>query len=253
MSLHAHSFISNFNTLGDFTSEYIVTNNANLIQVSNGGLSNSGAVNLSDETNDSTAIFAPDAFDLSVALTSYNISGYFLNQQASLGTLQPAFQIGFGSAPSTAFNSGGSNTFLSGLVLGNGAVEFQTGNNGATIDSGTSTTNTLMGGNWYFLSLNLTRSTTPDTFSGQISLFNSNAAGVVGSRIATSSTNITNSLIYNDTTTYAGFRTLGSTIGGNGVNLVDNFGAVPVPEPGSVVLLAIGALGVAGIRRRKAS
>ena len=250
-SSQAAAFVSDFNTLGTFATEYQVNNGSNLQQVTSGGLSGSGGVNLISETGDSTAIFKNEVFDLSTGTPTLTISGYFLNQQGVAGGgAAGAFQLGFAAEQSTAFNGGSGYTFISARVRGEGSVEFQSGVNGSATNSGTSAGNLLVNGNWYFLTLSLTRLATLNTFSGQVSLSNSDSTGAIGSPIATSSNPaITNALIYADPTTYVGFRAAGATIGGSGVNFVDNFAATP--EPGSAALLAIGALGLGGIRRRQ--
>ncbi len=250
-SAQAAAFVSDFNTPGTFATEYQVNNGSNLQQVASGGLSASGGVNLISETGDSTAIFKNEVFDLSTGTPTLTISGYFLNQQGVAGGgAAGAFQLGFAAEQSTAFNGGSGFTFISARVRGEGSVEFQSGVSGSATNSATTANHLLVNGNWYFLTLTLTRLATLNTFSGQATLFNSDSTGAIGSQIDQAiNPAILNTPIYTDATTYAGFRAAGATIGGSGVNFVDNFAATP--EPGSAALLAIGALGLAGARRRR--
>ena len=242
-------------------------NAANFFQnTAGGGIGNSNAVDLTSNTGDATAIFRATPFDLSTGTPTVSVSGYFRNQTPGGGSAVGAFQIGFGSDPGdganttntgTAFNGAGvyspdsTKTFLTARLRGNGAVEFQSGLTGVTTNSAASAAATLVSGNLYFLSASFTRSLTVNTFSGSVSLFDSDASGTVGTLLATlSSATLTNSAIWTDSTTYAGFRAAGQTSGANGANLVDNFSASLVPEP---TVFALAALGLAGCARRRRS
>lgn len=72
------------------------------------------------------------------------------------------------------------------------------------------------------------------------------AAGVVGSQVATQANSaLTAAAVYNDATGFSGFRANAEP----GTDLVDNFAVVP--EPSTVGLLSLAALGAFGIRRRR--
>lgn len=235
-SAHAQTILQDFNAGGGGTFSADFNQNGpnapNFFQNTvGGGVGNSNAVDLTSNSGDATAIYNKVTFDLSTGTPTATISAYFRNQQnIGGGTAAGAFQLGFASDTTTAFNGG--NSFLSARVQGDGSVQFQSlGTNGSG-NTGTSAPSTLSNGNFYYLTVSFTRTATPNTFSGSVSLFNSDANGVLGTLLATSSsTTLTNTDIYADNTVFAGFRAAGATGSGiNGANLVDNFSAA-VPEP----------------------
>ena len=212
-----------------------------------GGIGNTNAVDLTNQTADTTAIYMGEVYNLSTGTASVTLSGYFRNQ--TLGTLvggpSGIFQIGFGSDAgdtnntnntgtsfngTNAFGTNATKNFLTGRVKGDGIVEFQTGINGTTLTVGSTATNALVANNFYYLAVTFTRRTTANTFVGTVKLFNSDAAGVLGSKIAeVGPTVLTQSTLYTDSSVYAGFRAAGqSGIGPYGANLVDNFSATAV-------------------------
>jgi PEP-CTERM motif len=271
----AQTFTQNFNTSsgGTFLSDWNQNgpNAPNFYQdTTGGGLGGSNAVALTSNTNDATAIFRNTAFNLRVG-TTVTVSAYFRDQQigANSNAAIAAFQIGFGLSAGdgsndvhsgTAFNDTSGDSVdtpslmnaVTARVENDGSIEFQTILNGNTTGSNRTAAASLTAGNWYYLTAAFTVSSTANAFSGTASLFNSDSDGDLGTQIeTTSAAALTNSIMWDDSTTYAGFRAAGQTTGVNGAGLVDNFSASSAPEPGSaVLLLGAGAL-LTLVRKRR--
>ena len=215
-----------------------------------GGIAGSNAVDLTSNSADTTAIYRKDSFDLSTGTASVTLSGYFRNQQGVTGGVaRGIFQIGFASDGGDEANTLNSGTqfngttgtgdslknFVTARVVGDGSIEFQTGLNGTTTNSGNSGTRALTNGGIYFFTVSISRTNTTSVFTGAAKLYSSEANGVLTGTLVNSavqplasitSVNLTHSLLYTDSIVFAGFRAAGSSGAGvNGANLVDNFSA----------------------------
>jgi len=249
----ASAVLVDFNTTGELAGNFSLNGVAAYSEEAGTGLNSTRAVNVASTTG--TAILTTANYSL--ALGTVNVSMYARAvASANVGFDSVFLQLGLFADNNQQFNggSGDANQFVFARVLnennttaGNDTTYFlQTGSK-ATTAAAQSTTNggnfTLTSGNWYYFSINFTRSSS-DTVTVASDLRNSDSAGVVGTSVTTLSTNYTNAQIFGDTTIWAGFR---GRLDGN-TDTLDNFSAVPEPSTAMALLGGFGAL--AWVRRR---
>ena len=260
-----------FNTPGDLTGKFNLNfqnGTDGFAQVTSGGIGNSGAVDVTaNNPPDVTAVYNVRSFnpaDGPIRLQEYvKILPQYAtaNRLLQLGLLDDTSlgrQLN-GGAPATAdyISARVFPTAASGATTGAFTWQVQSGQ--ATGAGNTATTNLtqspdfqLILGDWYLLTVDITRTGTANTFSVGGSIQDFGIDGLTPGATntfapANISANTTD--IYNDTTTFAGFR---GHAGTGGADLYDNFSVTQVvPEPASLMVLA-GAAMIGLIRRRRA-
>jgi hypothetical protein len=135
-----------------------------------GGVRSAGSIAI-----DSTAIYTPSTVNLSDGQV-HTISEYF-TAVSGLSSSDKPLQLGYLAPTSTGFNAGFS--FISARMLGNGTVEFQWNNGGATATplNNTRPTGTINPGDWLDLVLT-TQETASGSFRGTFSLIDYGPGGV---------------------------------------------------------------------------
>jgi len=277
-----------FNTPGDLTGKFNLNNQSGatttpgfpgFTQVANGGISNSGAVDVtagpSGGTNpppmDVTAVYNVKSYNLAdgpirlseavKVLTQYG-SGDRLIHMGLIDDTGTGHQLN-GGAPAIA-------DFISarifptaapavGATTGPFVWQVQAGQ--STAGGATATTNNpqtatpfnLILGDWYQFTVDITKSATPNTFNVSGFLQDLGASGLTPGATLTFGPESINSVntvdIYNDTTVFGAFRGHAST---GGADLYDNFSITqPVPEPASLGLLGLAAMAMGARRKRK--
>ena len=221
------------------------------------GRTGSGAItHAAGGSTDLAAVYQGETFDLTAGTNS--LAGFFKTPAAvdPSGT-GAVFQLGFSANNNTALYGETGHNFISTRVnqatSAQNAYRLQTqtktaGGTTQTPNLGPGTF-TLDPNTWYRLANSFTRSATPDTFDFSTTLENWGADGsslvsvVAGPFTGT----VTNADIYNDTTTFAAFRSVETRV----AQTIDSFTAVP--EPSSALAL-MGGLGLlAGSRRRRSA
>lgn len=172
--------------------------------------------------------------------TRFGSVGIYFQHAGAFGLAGP--QIGLVPLPTGSFASGAD---ISGR-LNNGKLELRSNNTSILTDT---TTATLTNGNWYKLEFGFERTTTTNSFTTTVSLYNSDASGTVGTLIDSIGVTFANATMWSDSQTFAAVRENMSILN------LDNFmltQGVAVPEPSaSTALAGAGMLGLAALRRRR--
>ena len=253
----ADAVLIDFNTSGQLTTGFTQRNQLDgadtIFQESpTGGISNSGDVtHIVGGTNDGTAIYDDQAFDLTTN-AQFTVSMFFKPLSASGA---PALQVGFTDAATHGFAANTNDAFLSVRIVGNGSTNWnfqtQTKNAGTT----TATAVTLAGGsnialstsNFYKLSGAFTRTATANTFNYTFTLENYGTTGAgVPSTVFTLNGSLSNSTLYSDTAVNGAFRS-----GEGAANNFDNFAVVPEPRTIAMRVGGFGCLFAFQRRRRR--
>jgi hypothetical protein len=228
--------------------------------VATGGLNNGGAIapqpTSSSITVDSTLIYHNASFDFSGVGTALNISAEFNLAAVSVGG-NKLLQLGFLNASTNGMNgnSGIAFTSLRLTTVGTSGDTFtpqwQTKlASGSTVTPSLTPNVTLTAGDWYELSGTFVNMGGGNIqASGFLQDEGKNGAtpgAVVFTFPTTTLTGIAD--ITSDTAVWAGLR----GFNGDGLNLVGDFGASIVPEPGPAALLALAVAVFLVTRRRKA-
>lgn len=235
-----------------FTGNFLVENNG----TANTGFTWTAGVGVQDQpgpaaggavvysANDITASYNSSSFDLTAGTTTESA---FLKVGGAANGGDKVLQLGFMDIANRSFNGELADTsFMSFRILGNGTVEFQYkplsgGTAAVSLGSITPTTD------WLKTSLILTpTNAAAGTYNYQVVIEDWGTTGT--SKVSTLLTSTVNSITVGAFSTgvdgkaaFAGFRTT------TGAPAIDNFSVVP--EPASMALLALGALGL--LRRRK--
>jgi phage gpG-like protein len=138
--------------------------------------------------------------------------------------------------------------YLAGRVSGGGVVQFL--NDGANV--GGSPAQSFTVGNWYYLKFEATKLAAANQFSLFAELRNADSAGNIGTLMTSiSNASQTNAAVYGDASAYPGIRNGPHDTGSSKAGIIDNFSleTVAVPEPTSAV--ALGAVGLLTLLRRK--
>jgi len=232
-------FSDNFNSYtpgqanadASFTAVY--TSQANPAITASGGLGNSQALSF---TADATEVRTSPAIDLVNGDPVGSVSIYF---QYVSGAGVAAPQIGFTAASNGGFTGAGD---VSGRVSSN---KLELRYNNASLAAGS--TLSFTAGNWYQLVFTAERTATVNLFNLAVSLYNSDSAGVVGSRVdtlATPVTTVATGFTYNDSSIFAAVRENSTIV------FMDNFAAsqsAAVPEPAPATAALLGGLALAGV------
>jgi hypothetical protein len=261
-----------FNTAGDLTGKFNLNyqnGTTGFAEVANGGIGNSGAVDVTaNNPPDVTAVYNVKSYNLAdgpIRLQEYvkvlpqYTTGNRLLQLGMIDDTATGHQLN-GGAPAIA-------DYISARVFPTvnpaagattGAFTWQVQSGQATGAGNTATTNltqspdfNLILGDWYLLTVDITRTATANTFSVGGSIQDFGIDGLTpGATMTFAPANISANTadIYNDTTAFGSFR---GHAGTGGADMYDNFSITQaVPEPGS--MLALASIGVLGsIRRRR--
>lgn len=230
-----NSYSGNANTNALWQARY--TNTATSIQFDSGtGLKTPGpgASTALNVTADQTFVRKDTGFDLSAGAVTATI---FFQFAGATSTSSP--QIGFTLIPNGNFTGIGD---LSGRLTTGNLLQLRQ-NNGTALTAGSALT--LTTGSWYQISYSLTRTTTANTFSASVSLFNATDAGSVGSQVgSTLSSSIVDAVFYADTDVYFALRE------NTTISAMDNLKVTQVPEP-SPTLVLLGGVGMLVLLRRR--
>ncbi len=249
LSATAPAAVIDFNTAGEFSSNFSFTTGTNQLgQVLSGGISNSGSVTRSAGGGDVSAVYTAQAFNVSAA-SGVEVSAFFL-RGTNTGVVSPAAMVGVRDTVSPLPLS--TDSYLTAMLRANVSptadqVQLRiAGVSDITLASVTTAPN-----NWYKLTLKIVRTASANTFTTSVSLdeYDSTGATLLGSLYNASASRTSSGLanLYNDSDgVYVGLRTAGAT----GTSRVDNFGVTgsPVPEPTS--LAAVALMSALVLRRR---
>ena len=260
LNLTAQSFFESFDAPGTLASDFNVFQNATppagspFLQVSTGGVGNSGGVSVSGATNvtaDATMIQKNTVFDFSKVGVTLTISA-MINVSAQTSTGNKILQLGFVNANTNGLNSNDGTAFTSLRLLSTAASgnvyasQYQT-----KVAAGTTSVTSanlannisLLVGEWYEVSgsfINLG--------GGQILakgfVQDFGTSGVFPESVIYTfpTTVLTSADIAADSSVYAALRGFNS----DGLHTVDNLTAVMVvPEPGTFSLVLLGLAGFA--------
>jgi hypothetical protein len=263
-----------FNTAGDLSTKFNLNfqnGTDGFAQVTSGGIGNSGAVDVTaNNPPDVTAVYNVKSYNMAdgpirlqeyVKILPQYATGNRLLQLGMLDDTSLGRQLN-GGAPATA-------DYISARVFPTvnpvaggttGAFTWQVQSGQATGAGNTATTNltqspdfNLILGDWYLLTVDITRTATANTFSVGGSIQDFGIDGLTpGATNTFAPANISGNTtdIYNDTTAFGGFR---GHAGTGGADLYDNFSInqTVVPEPAALLGLA-GFATLSLIRRRRA-
>jgi len=276
-----------FNTAGDLTGKFTLNNQTGTAatpgfpgfsQVASGGIGGSGAVDITagpSGTLDVTAIYNVQSYNPANGtihiseyvkiLTQYGDAGVVGDRLIHLGLvddLAANHQLN-GGAPAvadfisarifpTAAPAAGATTGPFVWQVQAGQAPTASGPNTATFNNAQSAAFNLILGDWYLLTVDITKSATPNLFSVGGSLQDFGTDGLTAGATMTfapENSNAGATDIYADTTVYGAFR--GHALRG-GADLYDNFSITQtVPEPASLGLLGLAAMALSARRKRK--
>lgn len=224
---------------------------------SGSGRSGSGGItHIAGGTTDVSLIYTPVSIDVSTG-AKYDLSVFF--KSGASGVLAPTatgavVQLGLSGRSDTSFNGDSGDNFISARLIhltassNTYSIETQVKTTtGATVTGSQSSGFSLAASTWYKLSVSVQQSPTANTFSFTMGLENwgSTGAAFVSTTSGPTSGTFTNSTLYNDTTTYAGFR---AQEGQTGAVAFDS--VTVVPEPASALLALCGGAAMLLRRRR---
>lgn len=258
-SAHAAGVINvDFNTAAtDFTSNFATAGGGapNFAWSATGGINdnvgNPGGGVTAPAAVDQTALYKNVVVPLNDGQT-YTISQFVKETTVTGNSGDKYLQLGFSNSVANSFNSDAGKQFLTARILGNNQVEFQFRNASATAQQNTtSPIGTVTSGDWVKLVFSLTAA---DTTTGKYNYtFSASDYGPTGTVInptvivAPVSGTVTDAAYIGAATSnwVAGFRT----------TLADNFDGLvvtstPTPEPGTISLIAFGAMSLLARRRR---
>lgn len=196
-----------------------------------------GGDGVSHATGDATMLYTTTAFDFTSVGATATVSVMMKSSNFASG----AYAVGFSSTDNLGFYTGGGQNNISFRDNG-GPLQMQTVNAGAATTTGLNTP-VYNNNNWYRFELSLTKTATTNVFNYAVMLEDWGVDGnaLVSSVAVTNSTGtISNAVLWNDATVYAGVRM-------TPVGSLDNFSAVP--EPTTALLGALGTLTL--LRRRR--
>jgi len=268
-----------YNTPGDLAGKFTINNQTGtavtpgfpgFIQVSNGGIGDSGAVDITagpSGTLDATAIYNVRSFnpaDGPIRISQYvkilptYTAGDRLIHVGLIDDTATNHQLN-GGAPAVA-------DFISARIfpvpntpLGTFTWQVQAGQapvpagpNTGTFNNTQSANFNLILGDWYLFTADFTKTATPNVFSVGGSLQDFGTDGLTAGATTTFAPENSSASapdIYADTTVFGAFRGHAST---GGADLYDNFSITQaVPEPASFGLLGLAAMALTSRRKRK--
>jgi hypothetical protein len=247
---HASAAVIDFDVASDLSSNFTTTGTVPTYTHDTaagvGGVS--GRLNSSSVTSTSTLIYSPGGTAQAINLSdgTLSLSAYFL---AAHSATNSTARIAIGVLPNSTANELQSNVGLQLRLLRSNVQTYQmqirnANNIGAPI--------TLVDGNWYKISLDITREATTNQFTVISSLLNYGSSGVASPTTVLSNTQTTTfsdaniQAIWSDSSVYA--ATLMQNSSGGGAVAVDNYSISQVPEP--VLGGSLAALLMIGMRRR---
>ena len=219
---------------------------------------------------DATAIYTPTSFDLSSG-AAVTLSIDFLTGAGApfAGSANAVVMLGLVGNTTTGFysvnNATTGDNFVGGRIRHSGGTPGINGLQSQTKllnSAGTSSPAdgsqlgmTFAANEWYRLTLSVTRTATANTFAYDLNLTDIGATGTSAPTTMANgdlSGNLVNADLYNDSTAYAAFRGV-NIASGNWDVAFDNFTVtvVPVPEPASMSLAALGGLGMLLFARKQ--
>jgi len=262
-----------YNTPGDLTTKFKLNNQTGtggFTQIANGGIGDSGAVNITagpSGTQDVTAVYNVKSYNLdngsirlsqAVKVLSQYSNGDRLLQLGLIDDTATGRQLN-GGAPAlgdfisarvfpTAGPSGTTGPFVWQVQAGQATGAGNT----ATSNNAQSAAFNLTLGDWYQLTVDITKSGTANTFSVAGSLQDLGPTGLTPGTTLTfgpeTSSNANTLDLYTDATVFGAFRGHAST---GGADTYDNFSIIQVPEPGSFALLGSASIALSIRRKRK--
>ena len=241
-----------FDTAGDLANNFTIT--GAMTQSPTGGAGNSGSV--TPPAADATAVYNQDTFAFDTGETA-TISMLLKKGPTPAGGSR-ALQLGFGNGTSSLFTNGTS-SFLSaridsstGATAGQMQLAVQTRDGSALTTNAQGSAFSLTNGNFYLFTVNITK-TGDSSFVLDGSVVDQGIDGLTPGATIASFTDaaVTNNTLGGSGTTSglnAAFRSNASA----GAAALDNFSANagPIPEPGSLGLIGLGALSLVARRRR---
>jgi hypothetical protein len=184
----ASTIFDNFNTAAtDLTSKFSVTSQPtftnNLSWASTAGIADQtgptagGGIKTIVGSADETAVYTPSTVNLSDGAV-HTISQY-VTWSTALAAGDKPLQLGFLAPGSTAFNSAGTNSFISARIIGNSSAEVQSANNGAAASVDNTTFTAPANGDWLQLVFTV-QETASGSYSGAFSVLDYGKTAAVG-------------------------------------------------------------------------
>jgi len=252
-----------YNTPGDLTGQFLLNVNpptpVKYAQVASGGIGDSGAVDIlgAQDAQHTTAVFGLNSFDFTTPGRNVTIS-QFVKRRAGLLTQTPFLMLGILSDPNERLDDGVANSYASIRLMPSATatatdVFLQTETKvagGARLRTTPGLTASLAAGNWYRVEATFDYNGASDLLIGAtIEDWGATGASLVSSLLSFPPTLVPLSgadQVNGDSAVWVGYRGFAE----GGADLFDNFTATP--EPGTLVLLTIGAGAARRARRRPA-
>ena len=228
------------------------------------GVGGGGGLSITNTGNPSTSIIpgasaSNTGFTIDLGTANTVTFSMMLKYSGTLaGTSQAFLGLSNGQDYSWGGNTIGATSAVGGAVVAGIGLNTRGGTNGASANGATGAPNaTLTSGNWYLYQVDLAKPLAASnlwTVSGSLQDFGN--TGLVAGAVATSYTGVTNTF---GTTANTGINAAATqTFLNFGVRnqmwtAADNFTVSTIPEPSTYATLALGALGLLGIKRLRGS